>query len=346
MNRHYMVLLFLLALCVATTCRGAMPGGGFGAGAGKGQPGWRVDLDPLPDIVPRGASILCAFTLTNTSNGELGMGRVPVDMVWLMPGDKLPPGGLHWPPYWEMYREIAPREPVFAPPDKMWHVQAGASLRLSCDLAEQYDLRNAEPGEYRLLFMSGGAIAAQHSFVMVSYRTLQTQDVAGAYQPEPIVLAGLLGVSKASARVSVVEAAGGQEPMQWVMVDKIAMLGKQLDDLPRYVLPTPAGTRVARAEMDNLGQLWVHLERQKESCLVLWRLTDLAWSTLLPWTGKPVVLNTAQAFESVPDFNVVYAGVKDQPGFTTQSVWAMPRVDPAAMPGPATRPATRPAGGP
>jgi hypothetical protein len=306
--------------------------------------GLGVHLDLLPSVVPAGASIACGFTLANESAQDMrlamdGIGR-PYDVVFLSDQSRtdLLPAQLY--SRQELWAAMLPPQPQLQPVNEMYRFSPDERIRLEYDLTLLFDMKAAKPGKYTLRLVSKDAVAAQADFSLVAYRTLSSRAIANAYEPMVVVLAGLAGTGKASVRLSSIESEGVEKPSQWLLINQIAALGKTLDDLPSYSYPVPTGTIFEKAEMDYLGQVWVVAKSGDKNSLLLWRLHDLSWSVLVAPTEKKIELGTSRARAYVPNQNIVIAGVEGQTKFTTQSVWAMPRGEPASVP--TTLPATLP----
>jgi hypothetical protein len=314
---------------------------------------FRVAFRPLPERIPTGSSIPLTYTVTNISKAAASISmdqwaNPALYMSILQASGRAP----------EMTGSLAEAEQRMArfkatagtadlaPVNEPYLMKPGEQLVFQWDLAANSGFRTAKASKYSLNFATkDGTARASAAFTLVDHRALETRYVVGAFEPL-VQYTGPVGVEKASARVSIIEALDKANPDQWVLVDKIFASGREQSDWPSYSLPVPAGTKMEKADMDFLGQVWVLVRCAERRSLLLWRLQDLSWSVLVPPTNKEIDFGTTRARFGVPNQIIVIAGLEGQQKFTTQSVWAMPRVEPpAAMALPTTRPVTRPGGG-
>jgi hypothetical protein len=292
--------------------------------------GLRVDLKVLPEVIPRGGSVPVEFMIENASDQEL-----PLEMdhnghpVYL--GSVVRPDGE---PYGKPARFAVVRVPVgfdVTPEPELYFIKPGERIRFHRDLALQYDLRGAPAGRYRLQFESQDGARSEGGFTLVDYRTIQNKPLRGGYDTI-LQLPYTKAMGEVGVLLSLIESVGTDRPFRWLLVDEISVFGVAQTDLPGFWFPVSETAGIETAQMDVFGQIWVLVRSHGQRSLLLWRLHELKWSVLVAPTDRIIEFGTSRAREGIPNQNIVIAGVEGEEKFTTQSVWSMPRAQPAPAP--------------
>jgi hypothetical protein len=297
-----------------------------------------AEVDRMPSMVVQGAVLPVTLTLKNPTDAELPLEMDSVGM----------PSGL------VRVRDTAGRwvaaaiardapdfptefAPIPTPANELYRLAPNEVIVLVCAVPT---LR-LEPGNYTLVVANRDGLVVSREFEVIGHRTLSEITVTGAYEPPQ--LGRTPGTGTVTARLSLVESRVREQTMRWLLIDAISVAAAPHAGLRAYACPVPSQAVIDKAEMDYLGQVWVLVAHARGTrSLLLWRMHDLAWSTIVPETERRVTLGTTRARAFVANQNIVIAGVEGQEKFSTHSVWAMPRADPSTASAPATPPAGRP----
>jgi hypothetical protein len=217
--------------------------------------------------------------------------------------------------------------------DEIYRVGPDERMRFVYDLAAVFSFAASAPGEYLLQFVTKEGTIEETHFVAAPYRTLDSRNLSGSYNPSQY--GELMGNASASVRLSVIESEDLQSPRQWLLIDKITAIAEPRQRLPSYSFPMTVGSTIENAGMDADGQVWVVLNSDGQSSLLVWRMHHLDWCVLVPPAEQKIDFGTTRARMYITKQNVVIAGVEGKEKFTSQSVWAMP---PAGSAPPTSRP--------
>lgn len=279
-----------------------------------GQGGYGVMITKLPDTVPLGSSIPLEFTLINESKMELplridGWGRPATTMDLLAPDGK-------------SVQAKSPGSAGFRPlPEAEFYRQKpGERLRFAFDLTSLYSITS--PGTYVLRFTGADGRALSEAQITASTFTTTSQfELSGYYQP-PFIGTPRGGGQNTSVRLALVQTQPAQSSTDFILIDRIRVLGEAREDLPRFAFGVPVGTSIEKCEMDYSGQVWALVKIDRRMSLVVWRIDDLSWTVLIPFGEQNIEFNSSRARFTIPaaEQKIVIAGVEGKEKFTTHSI--------------------------
>jgi hypothetical protein len=92
-------------------------------------------------------------------------------------------------------------------------------------------------------------------------------------------------------------------------------------DGPSLFFPIPKSGVLLDSQMDYLGNVWMTLKDGDSQSLILWRLSNLSFETLIPFTkDKRIELGRTLAFSGITNQYVIIGGAAGETKFTTRSV--------------------------
>ena len=292
-------------------------------GQANGQPAQNLDVEVtgLQDAYPAGASVPIGLIVANKSQRAwpllMSLLGTPSDIflkVYRTDGPPVGPGPAQ--------RHIKPGPPGPVDAQQLYNVAPGETILLGYDLAALFALD--QPGDYVLELMPTPRSAARYKFTLVEPRVISSRQAKGA-RPRLDEL-GPFPAGYVGCRICIVEASNGGHVRRYLRVDDCKRWElRGYDNVPVDVeapastLPIGLDGELLEAQMDCLGQLWMVLREQSKFRLVLWKMGDRTFDTLISPTEQKIEVGTTRANRM--DQHVVIAGVAGKPKLTTM----MPR---------------------